>query len=188
MPTRRLRRVEVDHDELFSTVTDRRGCTFIGLYAKYIPSHFEQYIKWRGDWYEMPYWGNIYVLSRISCMIGINYQNNVNNARENEGLPRTFQTSGEPWGPNFGHTNAAVLQHRTDPTRRYLQVRIQSRTYDYRRLDNNHRIPMEEIEEFLKPESNKHGVVLRRFKFSSLQQVVMRKNSEQRSKRYIVTA
>lgn len=185
--TRRLPRVNVTHDELFDTVTDRNGCTFVGLEARYTPDHFERYIQWRGDYYEMPYWGNIYCNSTISCLIGVNYERNVNNAREAQGLPRNFQQSGERWGPNYNHVNAAIIVDRRDTTNRYLQVRIQSRTYDYRRADNRHRIAIEDIEEFIKPEQNQNGVVLRRFKFSSLRQVIMRRNSDSRTRRYIIT-
>ena len=186
MAKKRYPRVQVTSDELFDTVTDRNGCTFIGLRTKYIPSHFEQWNQ-RGRWmYEMPYWGNIYCYSEVACLIGINYENNVNNAREKQGLPRNFTQSGERWGPNYNHVNAAVIVDRRDETRRYLQVRVQSRSYDYRRIDNNRRIPIEEIQDWLTPEMNQNGVVLRRFKFSSLVNVVMRTNSDSRSRRYIL--
>lgn len=180
--TIRRSNVKVTRDEFYKVVTDRRGCTFLGMYARYIPDHFE-FIRGRQVF---PWYNNIYCYSRITCMTGIDYQNSVNNALERQGKERNFERSGEPWGPNFKHENDAAVIHNVNDGRRYLQVKVTKREYDYRRMDNHHRIPIEQLIPWMDEVQNTEGVVLRRYRFDHLLWVNMKQASEDESKHYVL--
>lgn len=180
--SRILEVVEVSRDNFHQIVTDRQGCTFVSLVARYVPSHFANYLRGRF----FPYLNNIYCVSNVVCAVGVNYENNVNNALERQGRPRDFKQSGEPWGPMFRHANdAAIIRHIKDD-RTYLQVRVMNRTYQYYTLDGKP-IPYRKIESFKIATETDHGVVLRRYRFDHLVEVVMRQRSEPESKRYVLT-
>ena len=182
--TRRLRRVEVNRNDFHQIVTDRNGGTCVSLIARYTPDHCN--VR-DAHGHRFRFIGNIYCISRVTCAVGVSYENNVNNAREKRGARRNFRQSGEPWGPAFRHANDAAIIENIRDHRRYLQVRVIQREYDYRRRDNNHRIPEAVIRRFRTEETNTEGVVLRRYRFDHLVEVVMRQASESESKRYILT-
>lgn len=181
--TRRLRRVEVSRSDFHTIVTDRSGCTFVSLRARTIPEHFHLFLGGK----PFPWFNNIYCYQQVTCAVGFSYENAVNNARERRGARRNFQQSGEPWGPAFRHANdAAVIEHIEDG-RQYLQVMVLQREYDYRRADNNHRIPIATLRRWMRHDGNTEGVLCRRYRFDHLLEVVMRLASENESKRYILT-
>ena len=180
---KRYKRVEVSRKDFLGIVTDRQGCTFISLKSKTIPHHFHLWLSGR----PFPWIGNIYCYTHISCLVGANYENSMNNALERQGKPRDFKQSGEPWGPKFRHANdAAVIRHIEDG-RMYLQVHVTYRKYDYRRADNHHRIKPQELRRWLKPSQDRENVVCRRYRFDHITEIIMRLASENEAKRYILT-
>ena len=177
----RIERVDIRRNQLYRLITSRAGCTFIALDAEYEPQL--AIVDNRGR--VCPYYGKVICRSHVNCAVGADFERMVNNARERRGERRNFRRRGEPWGEYFRHDNdAAVIVDTRDRRRRYIQVMVMSRTRDYRRKGNLHRIEHDDIAPWIDDTPPVDTVLCRRYKWQNIRAIQMRTLNDEHSKLY----
>lgn len=97
------------------------------------------------------------VARKVTIVVGViawQYGRTVNRQRERESRPTDFQAMPRQWGQRI--KNTPLVSHvvgEEGETRIYLEVKIESRTAHYFDRETNQRIPEDQLQPFLRPDS-----------------------------------
>lgn len=136
--------------QLLNRLKKTADCTFISLRAVVEPT-----MRKTGN----PYFGRVLKIVSAAGTINARYTNAVNNQRVRESLPATFKAKPRQWGEKLKDCPVIRYETAAGRIRYYLDIKIQSRSDQYRDIETGAVITKDRLEEWLPPhQKTRQGV------------------------------